>query len=179
MSLHILIYKKNANSNKKKKICFWSWHVSFFPFFFFHYFDQILKSLTFQNPLPSLIAPHPPNPPLAPAQATAAPISGHCRPQLRKLPPLTSWLRRPLTSWLHRPFINSPPPRHSLSGWAHRLSLYLSFFFLSVTASSLLNMNICVCEYDFNHWNGNVISGFCLFVWLIFGFWWVYDIFSL
>ena len=156
---------------KKKKIYFWSSHVSFFPFFL----SLFWSNSEIPNLSKSSALSHCPSP----FQSTTGPSSSHRHPQLRKPPPLTSWLRRPLTSCLHRPFINSPPPRHFLSRWAHRLSLYLSRFSLSVTASSLLNMNICVCEYDFNHWNGNVISGFCLFVWLIFGFWWVYDIFSL
>ena len=49
-------------------------------FFFFHYFDRILKIPILQNPLPSLTTPHPPNPPPAPAQETATPSLGHRHP---------------------------------------------------------------------------------------------------
>ena len=76
----------------------------------FHYFILLLffflqvkqfKILNLQGPLPSLIAPHPPNPPPATtAQEITTPHPLPC-------------LCRPSPSSLRRPFSNSPPLRHS------------------------------------------------------------------
>ena len=133
MPLHILIYKKNANSHLKKKNMLLIIARELLSLFSF----TILKSLTFQNPLPSLIAPHPPNPPLAPAQATTALAQETAAPHLLAALPL---------NLLPAPPIHQLPSTAPLSFWVSPspLSLFISLLSLSSRIFSLEYEYMCV-----------------------------------
>ena len=141
MPHHILILKKKCQltlKKKKKNKRFWSWHVSFFPFFFFFpLFWSNSEIPNFQNPLPSLTAPHPPNPPLAPAQEIAAPHLFAAPPlHLLAIPPIH---QLPSTA----PLSSSTAP---LSFWVSPspLSLFISLLSLSDRIFSLEYEYMCV-----------------------------------